>query len=479
MKYLIIDDEIYARKALAKRIQGIMSDYDVEIYEAENVPTAKIILQKLHFDIIFLDIYMPGENGLELAEYLGKSNLTYEIVVVSGYAEFEYAQKALELGIRHYLLKPANEDKLREILKESWLRSRTEQGSRMAVPAENICQIVFGEGTLELPFKSQEYIVMAIRANRDLDDRTCMQITGFLFQICRENMGYTINPMRLSELVAVCGAEKVTVEKIKEKLEPLLELCDIYIGVSNPYLKQGETAKAYHEAVDALNNRLIDRWNKIFLYSEERILPLNESEFQMFSQALVKQEYELACAILNRIFNSSIDDKCHFSQIQYIYQKIVNSIREYQFTYRKESEAVLIQSINSFRSMKEILNYFQELLSTIVGSVPKENTDTMRDVVDYIHQYYYDFISLEALARERYYMNPKYFGKLFRDYTGMSFSKYLTKVRMEKAAEYLEDGNYSIHQISYMCGYTNTSHFIQTFKKYYNETPAKWKGGKK
>ncbi len=479
MKYLIIDDEIYARKALAKRIKEIMSEDSAEIYEAENVPTAKIILQKLHFDIIFLDIYMPGENGLELADYLRKSKLTYEIVVVSGYAEFEYAQKALELGIHHYLLKPANEEKLREILKESWERSRTERKIRTMVPAEDICQIVFGEGTTELSFQSREYIVMAIRANGDIDDKICMQITEFLFRIFRENMGYTLNPMRLSELVAVCGVERGDVDKIKKELEPLLEICDLYIGISNPYLRQEDTAKAYHEALAALNNRLIDRWNKIFLYSEERIVPLNESEFQMFSQALVKQDCGLACAVLNRIFKSSIDDKCHFSQIQYIYQKIVNCIREYQFTYRKENEAVLIQSINSFRSIKEILNYFQELLSAFTDSALKENSNPMKDVVDYIHQYYYDFISLEALARERYYMNPKYFGKLFRDYTGISFSKYLMKVRMEKAAEYLEDGNYSIHQISYMCGYTNTSHFIQTFKKYYNETPAKWKGGKK
>ena len=82
MKYLIIDDEIYARKALAKRIQGIMSDYDVEIYEAENVPTAKIILQKLHFDIIFLD--PPYHKGLEseALRFLAFSDLIHEDTVL-------------------------------------------------------------------------------------------------------------------------------------------------------------------------------------------------------------------------------------------------------------------------------------------------------------------------------------------------------------------------------------------------------------
>lgn len=479
MKYLIIDDEIYARKALAKRIQSIAGEDEAEIYEAEDVPTAKIILQKIHFDIIFLDIYMPGENGLDLAEYLMQSSLTYEIVVVSGYAEFEYAQKALELGVRHYLLKPVNEDKLRKILKESFEKNQDSPPNSLVLSSEEMCRLVFGEGLTQIPFE-EGYLVIDIQGNADLNDKICMKITGALSRIFKRRIGYTVNPMRLSEFVAVCKMEKEAGEEIRRQLEPVLECGEtLCIGVSNLYKRAEDAAKAYHEALDALNNRLIDRWNKIFLYSEETIVPLNENEFQTFSQALEKQEYTVAYAAVSRMLYSVLDENCRFSQIRYIYQRVANCIYDYKFEHLKESRSMLIRSVNSFHSIKEILDYFQELLGNMASAVPKSSENAMQDVVDYIHQYYYDFISLEALARERYYMNAKYFGKLFREYTGMSFSKYLAKVRMEKAVEYLEDGNYNIQQVSYMCGYTNVSHFIQTFKKYYNETPAKWKGGEK
>ena len=98
----------------------------------------------------------------------------------------------------------------------------------------------------------------------------------------------------------------------------------------------------------------------------------------------------------------------------------------------------------------------------------------MQDVVDYLNENYFDFISLDALAREKYFMNPRYFGKLFKDYTGCTFSQYLTQIRMEHARDYLAKENYTVSQVAYMCGYNSVSYFIQTFKKGYGETPKQF-----
>ena len=481
MNYLIIDDEIYARKALAKRILHIIDEEPCEIYEAEDVPTAKIILQKLHFDIIFLDICMPGENGLALVEDLVLSNLTYEIVIVTGHAEFEYARKALELGVRHYLLKPVNEDKLKEILLASIDAKKKNALSELAVLSEDIRHLVYGETSVELPFHDNNYLVIVVHGSREIGSGIYAELFNFFSQLFDGKTGSTVNVMRLMEFVAVCGTGCKSLNQLKEDLLKLRAIEEkyqetLYVGISSLYSSLEETSKAFTEAHMALNNRIMDRWNKVFLYSEERIRPLNESEFQSFGRALEKQDREAASTVLNRIIRTNIEENCHFAQLLYMYHKIANCLQEYQFAHRKDTDFILIRSINSFSSLKDIMNYFESILDSLLSSSPKIGQNTMQDILDYIQEYYYDFISLEALARDRYFMNAKYLGKLFRGYTGMSFSKYLNKVRMEKAAEYLEDGGYSIHQVSYMCGYNNVSHFIQTFKKYYNETPAKWKG---
>ncbi|MDO5594904.1 MAG: helix-turn-helix transcriptional regulator, partial [Eubacteriales bacterium] len=84
------------------------------------------------------------------------------------------------------------------------------------------------------------------------------------------------------------------------------------------------------------------------------------------------------------------------------------------------------------------------------------------------------FISLDALAREKYFMNPRYFGKLFKEFTGQTFSQYLTGLRMKHARQYLSQGDYTVSQIAYMCGYNSVSYFIQTFKKFFGETPKQF-----
>lgn len=486
MNYLLIDDELYARKALAKRVMNIVGEECCEIYEAEDVPTAKIMLQKIHFDMIFLDICMPGENGLDLVEYLMMSNLTYEIVIVSGHAEFEYARKALELGVRHYLLKPADEEKLCAILLASIEQPEKKDLPGLAVLAQDVQKLIYGDEEKAIfPFKAARYLVIVIESSIQISN----QLYGELFEavsgIFTGKTGCTVNAMQPKEFVAVCGVENKEVAQLKNRLSLVQKIGEkyqdiLYIGMGSTYEDLKNMSDSYEEAHSALNNRIMDRWNKVFFYTKERIKPLNDSEFAMFEEALLKRDKEGATLILKRMFRTHIEENCHFAQLQYMYHKIAGCLQEYEFLHMEEEQCLLIRSINGFRSMNDILDYFNEVIESVLSTVTvgKNGNNPMQDVLDYIDEYYYDFFSLEALAKERYYMNAKYFGKLFKDYTGVSFSRYLTKVRMEKAVEYLEDANYSVHQVSYMCGYNSVSHFIQIFKKYYNETPAKWKGSR-
>ena len=103
---------------------------------ASNGPEAIDLLTKNHTDILITDIRMPGISGLELIAHARSLNPELRFIVISGYADFSYAQEAISLGVSGYLLKPVNEqelnDTLGKIASEIGTKNEREQALRTA-----------------------------------------------------------------------------------------------------------------------------------------------------------------------------------------------------------------------------------------------------------------------------------------------------------------------------------------------------------
>lgn len=115
MRILIVDDEPIIRQSLAQLIT--QTDKRCEIVgTAQNGQEALQLLPQLQPDVIFTDIRMPGMSGLELAQHISQSAPEIQIVILSGYAEFEYARSAIDSGVVSYLLKPTKIQELKTVL---------------------------------------------------------------------------------------------------------------------------------------------------------------------------------------------------------------------------------------------------------------------------------------------------------------------------------------------------------------------------
>ena len=102
---LLIDDEFFFRKAIHRYFQ----DFDSKFYicgETNNGREGLQLLQELKPDIALVDITMPMMDGLQMVEAARKQGVQTKMVILTGYSEFEYAQRALRLGVQDYLLKP-------------------------------------------------------------------------------------------------------------------------------------------------------------------------------------------------------------------------------------------------------------------------------------------------------------------------------------------------------------------------------------
>lgn len=116
MKIIIADDEEYVRLELRELLFEIRSD--IEITEAVNGSELLDKLSKNNFDAAIVDIKMPGFTGLEAIEKVEIENFHTEWVILTGYSDFEYAKKAITLGVMEYLLKPVSRENLEEVLEK-------------------------------------------------------------------------------------------------------------------------------------------------------------------------------------------------------------------------------------------------------------------------------------------------------------------------------------------------------------------------
>jgi two-component system response regulator YesN len=131
-RILIADDEDLERQALGLIISEVSAGEDFSVVEAKNGPEALSLGVSGDFDIIFLDVKMPGMDGIAVAEGLRSAGIQSAIVIVSAYDTFEYAQKAIRLGVYEYLLKPASrEDVVKALLRSLELQRAPESLARL------------------------------------------------------------------------------------------------------------------------------------------------------------------------------------------------------------------------------------------------------------------------------------------------------------------------------------------------------------
>ncbi len=114
-KLLLVDDEEDVREGVIQEIDWNRYGFEV-IGTAENGKEALELIDRCLPDVVVTDIQMPFLNGLQLAEEIRKGYPTTKIIILTGFDEFEYAQKAVKLDIDEYVLKPFSSQELIEAL---------------------------------------------------------------------------------------------------------------------------------------------------------------------------------------------------------------------------------------------------------------------------------------------------------------------------------------------------------------------------
>ena len=282
---------------------------------------------------------------------------------------------------------------------------------------------------------------------------------------------------------------------------------NITMGVGLVYSSKEKIYQSYNEALYALNQRLIQGWNRAYFYKNmdgykarigektNRTWWAGNSDCTYTGRSVGLSEAGRKEKEINQVIHSILEDIIIKEEsAQKLYMAVVEILKilgnYYAELYQDEDIEELKDikvmfsrryDLYKFKHIEELENYLKEMVIVICSG--KENTKKkskiVEEIVHYVENNYYKNISLRELAENKYFVNYSYCSRLFSQETGMNFSKYLIQYRLKKAKTLLENKDMKISFIAFEVGYNDVSHFIQSFKKSYGLTPEEYRARKK
>ena len=527
---LIVDDEQLIRQGLRARIEYLGIDVD-EMFEADNGLMALGIQDAHPIDLVITDICMPDMDGLELIQQMQKKNNQIQFIVLSGYAEFSYAETAIRLGVKAYLLKPVSNDDLKEAFDKVYkemeqtasIRQEVQMKKRMdreqsayqqekalnglfaeqdlgVINREKLCRIcgcekdrwgseqVFYLAVLHINKESFEHERFR-PVDHELVRFTIRNIFDEIDTSCEKQMVNSLSdPKQLYAIFTLDDPKKLRmeVERIFLRMRSVLEKkMDIYMttGVSRP-CSQVHT-KTATEARIALKQRIIYGNGNIYFYEDIRILGEQEfpvSQLHLLEQYMEHNEIFKVKNLVQEIFSEELVKKYGSGYLRIMWIRILNILlHHYDRRGRNAGEVEkLLQSYNLPDQIQSIQEIRQKIVEIVMECVSTESvTDAnarskIQMAVGYIQEHFGENLTVNDLA-EHYGMSPNYFSSMFKKEMSRSAVNYITELRINQARELLYHSELSVVDISKKVGYEDSQYFFRVFKKYLGMTPLQYR----
>ncbi|WP_058306618.1 response regulator transcription factor [Gracilibacillus massiliensis] len=505
-KVYLVDDDVYVRK-------GIKTLIDWETYgfticgEADNGEDALADIQQLQPELVLTDIRMPVLDGLDLIKYT-KESLTYSpyFIVISGYTDFKYAQRALRYGVKDFILKPVDQEEIHQTLERVATTIQKDCESRhlqdkMEAMTE-MKKIIFDESckkdkNYQHPFFSAEtYTFLKAEFNSmGIDYQSCftaienelLTLEGQEHYIWFEDnvncFGLVINDLFLK-------ANKLTLEQFliqqyntyTTKLELNINLysgntVNGIDGLATSYKSAKKCVQfKYLLNKQIITSKMIEEKDVYFIdldqsYYDDMLEFIEENSQRKIEEQLTKMIE--ACTELNfakDAFRTVVNRLNH---------KILKSIKEVD---GDEQEISTLKEMLEWEEVSLTLGQLTELwlqfikeATLLLANLNHNNMKgTIHQIKKYIHSHFDQPITLKSIATT-FYMNPVYMGQLFKKTYGIYFKDYILKVRMDEAKKLLRKTDLKVYEVAEKVGFTNPDYFVTQFEKNVGTTPSQYR----
>jgi len=511
-KVLIVDDEPKQREGLRMFIEWERYGFTVAGTASNGVEA----LEKYRIyapELVIADIRMPGMDGLQLIQRLREEDPRLHILILSGYADFEYAKIAISNRTDGYLLKPVDEDELiqylhniKQVMDEERKASLWQNVSKEWTREAFIQSILSGAmehdeftlheqaDRLELLWKKYQVLLVVSKRDEKNDIKELNMLRRKLctrFEEC--GRGYIFSH---HGYVGVLLKEPLLEVEYDDVYQELQESGgdEITIVLGDRVQELNDIPHSYASALELIKlqfffdrGRLLSRELLCKLRSQAAVVA-SEVQEQSIDSAEEHLYYAMeACnldavkQLITEIGHTLIRLQFSEAEIKKRFVELLTLIYGRELKQRPELQSQSkiyydqVADIYRVHTIGELFNQAESLLQSIASSSSGDTGkhSEVRIMLDLIHRNFRDNLKLETLSGIFNY-NSAYLGKLFKNETGEYFNTYLDKVRIENAKGYLEEG-LKVYQVAEKVGYTNVDYFHAKFRKYVGTSPSAYR----
>ncbi|CAM4218056.1 two-component system response regulator YesN [Paenibacillus endophyticus] len=531
MRTIIIDDEPIIRQGIVHKMKRTGLPVTI-VGEASDGIAGLELVRSVRPQVVITDIQMPGMNGLAFIREVKEIWPETEFIVVSGYDDFDYAKQAMRYGVKHYLLKPLEDDQLHESLSE--IMERVEKDGLKASAMEQLQSLEESSRELSLRQELTRFLQHGESALDHEELRKLEQRSGLLAAVVLQVKPFTLphfsfeageqellfyamknimmerfesasiagllvhHALDRNEFVFIAGlrsAEErsrvtVALEEIVYGMNKYLRL-GITIGVGAYVSKLQSIPACYREARQLSRNAILHGSNRI--YDKNRPAPghpnrksiISEEDERMLFESLKSWEADKIHRWTERRIGSIAQDPDSvYVQLEWFCVDLYLLLHKYLLSVPHSTEWVigemddLQQWLGLLTDWRDVVVQMKRMTDNIIGHQSRTDSAAGKDIMEavkaYIDSGYGEPISLQSIS-EKFFIHPNYFSKRFKEKYGISFIDYLTAIRMKQAALLLRDSELKIHQIAVRVGFEDAAYFSSVFRKMYGETPKQYR----
>lgn len=490
-KLLIVDDEEIEREGMAQMIPW--GNYEIKMVgTAWNGVEAMKKIESEKPDIVLTDIKMPVMNGIELIQAAKKDFPNVEFVVLSGYGEYDFTSRAMEEGVRHYILKPCDEEKITEVLEKAKAEVAEK---REAAARENQYQytvrkllprareqifrnMLLGREQLKTDYQlflkevgdiQREVVVLAFRIEKgfdyleqyvignimsDLIDREAILLSASI----EKNVFLLLDARVRQDLDP--AVERLALEFKRFEAEPLQSAVSL-VG------KMGTASALYQQVLELL--RLYSGEKQEGLISHDRLENLE-------NDATLLVDYR------------GIRDAKTYEEIVFeLYLALLKmELRGYTAAQKEEMCGWILRILFGEEAHMEpgegdcLLARLSDTIALRQGcafSASKEEQRVRRIFLAVYQHLQNPDMSIQFLSREVLFVNEDYFGRLFTKIQQERFSAFLERRRIGLTQRLLQhDPELKMARLAELVGYSpDGQYFSKVFRKLTGLTPTEYR----
>lgn len=508
---VILDDEPLIVAGLSEIIDWNSVNCDV-VGTAYNGIDGMSLIDTVSPDIIISDIVMPGMTGLELAKWCFQKHKKTQLILLSAYSDFEYAQKAIQYGVSDYVLKPIDPDKLMSAVKKAvnTIENLEQEQVRFST-LENAVKTAKPIVSSSLLFDVARYGVNMLQSNhseltRDLPLDAGVAICVKLYNLPKQ-AGNIITPKMQKEYAAQFEADGLKLIRGSAD-DKMIFLCLLPKGIDFE-TGQKRVMKSARSAGDKITEDINSVCMSVISEPYRTLDELNKRYLQcleMLPVSFFAEKSDAAC--INRTPEISSKTQNKTQNLDILLHHLANGNIE---LLEKEMSA-LCNKLKQYKEKELAMHTFRELhrqatnIASKAGMIHKpqmqsgyvqENFVFMScNIKDYVfaictyiqtgknmlgkikllvEEYYADCNFGLSTAADKMGITSSYLSRLFKKETGKNFLDYLVDVRMQRAKYLLKTTSLCNSEIAAQIGFSSNHYFGRVFKKKCGLTPKQYR----